>query len=439
MKRLNLALPLLTAVLVGAMTPMAKCQEASAPSATGGLTLDALIAEALEKNPELKFYEAELSAAQAGRRTAGLLANPEISGAVGQKRISGGGLSDEGVAWSVSVMQPFEWPGRIGLRKAIANRDIELAELGYERFKVALKARVRTLAYGLFAAQEKSGAASEVADRFRALREVLVQRDPAGLTPLLEMRVIEATELNAQRKASEARLAAQSALLELNQLRGFTPDSQMSVGQARLTFSSPPGREMLMALARTNNFELRMRAAELAQQGFRVKLAKNDRYPALSLGPTYSDEKVGNDREQIIGVGVSFPLPLWNRNRGNIEAAQARQAQAEISLEVAERETQRQVLAAALTYETKLREMAKWRPDSAEHFKAAAELADRHYRLGAVPISTYIELQQQYLDAVEGLLDTKREALEAAAQLELLTGLAQSLANTTAPIDKEAP
>lgn len=92
------------------------------------------------------------------------------------------------------------------------------------------------------------------------------------------------------------------------------------------------------------------------------------------------------------------------------------------------------MLTAALTYETKLREMSKWRPDSVQHFKEAAELADRHYRLGAVPISTYVELQQQYLDAVDGLLDTKRETLEAAVQLELLTGLPLPLAraNSTA-------
>ena len=63
-------------------------------------------------------------------------------------------------------------------------------------------------------------ASREVAERFKALREVLVQRDPAGLTPLLETRVIEATELIMQRKASEAALSAQAALLEINQLRG---------------------------------------------------------------------------------------------------------------------------------------------------------------------------------------------------------------------------
>ena len=148
------------------------------------------------------------------------------------------------------------------------------------------------------------------------------------------------------------------------------------------------------------------------------------------MGPSYSVENAG-DREQIVGVAVSLPLPLWSRNSGNIAAARARQLQAEISFNVTERDVQRQVLAAALTYETKLREMAQWRPDSVQHFQEAAELADRHYRLGAVPISTYVELQQQYLEAVESLLDTKREALEAAAQLELLTGLTLPLTVTT--------
>jgi outer membrane protein, heavy metal efflux system len=418
--------------------PGAWAQESTTnPPPGASHTLDALVAEALEKNPELKFYDAEITAAKAGRKTAGLLANPQLSGDVGHNAQKFGGLSAEGVAWSVSVVQPLEWPGRIGLRKAIANHDIELAQLGYERFKIALAGRVRTLAYGLFAAQEKSAAATEVAERFKALREVLVQRDPAGLTPLLETRVIEATELNAQRKASEALLATQAALLELNQLRGVSPDTRLSVSQTQLAFRTPEDKSALMTLARTNNFELKVRAVELAQQGFRVDLARNERYPTISVGPSYSEQKAGSEEQRIIGVGISLPLPLWNRNKGNIEAAAARQMQAEVSLNVTEREIQRKVIEAALTYETKLREMAKWRPDSVQHFKEAAEVADRHYRLGAVPISTYVELQKQYLDAVEGLLDTKKEALEAAAQLELLTGLPLPLSQTTPTEEKK--
>ena len=435
MKQNVLKFPLLAvACAIAAVAPVkaadAVSVAANPPALTNQVTLDELVSEALAKNPELKFYEAEIAAAKAGRKTAGLLANPELSGSVGQKSARGGGLSAEGVAWSVSVVQPFEWPGRLGLRKAIANRDIELAELGYQRFKVALAGRVRALTYGLFAAQAKAAAAREVAERFKALREVLVQRDPAGLTPLLETRVIEATELTMQRKASEATLATQAALLELNQLRGVAPEARLSVGQTQLAFRPANGLEKFQALARTNNFELRVRAVELAQQGFRVALAKNERFPAVSVGPMISEENLGNDRERIIGVGVSLPLPLWNRNKGNIDAAAARQMQAEVSLNVTEREIQRKVIESALTYEAKLLEMAKWRPDAVEHFREAAELADRHYRLGAVVVSTYVELQKQYLEAVESLLDTKKEALEAAQTLELLTGLPLPLATT---------
>ncbi len=430
MKRMCLGSLILIAVLGGAAHGAETNNVPMAVTATNAATLDALVAETLERNPELKFYEAEIAAAKGGRKTAGLLANPELSGGVGNKTIRGGGVNAEGVAWSVSVLQPFEWPGRLGLRKAIANRDIELAELGYARFKVALAGRVRALAYGLFAAQEKAAATREVAERFKALREVLVQRDPAGLTPLLETRVIEATELTMQRKASDATLATQSALLEMNQLRGVAPDTRLAVSQTHLAFRPAESLETLTALAHTNNFELRLRAIELAQQGFRVDLAKNERYPAISLGPTISEENAG-DHERIIGVGVSLPLPLWNRNKGNIQTAMARQMQAEVSLNVTAREVERKVIEAALTYETKLRQMASWRPDSVEHFREAAELADRHYRLGAVQISVYVELQKQYLEAVESLLDTKKEALEAAQNLELLTGLTLPLSSTT--------
>ena len=104
---------------------------------------------------------------------------------------------------------------------------------------------------------------------------------------------------------------------------------------------------------------------------------------------------------------------------------------------IIQRETERKVIEAALSYETKLREMARWRPDSVQHFRDAAEVADRHYRLGAVPIATYVELQEKYLEAVESLLDTKREALEAGQNLELLTGLTPPLAGTTPEGEKQ--
>ena len=333
---------------------------------------------------------------------------------------SADGNSYQGVASSVSVQQSFEWPGRVALRQAIASRQIDLAELGVSEFRAQLAAKARIAGYKLLAAQEKGGPARGVAERFRSLREVLVQRDSAGLAATLETRIIEATEVGLQREASEAEIEAQAATAELNQLRGRDARTPIRIANEEISFAALPSLDVLLASARRNNFELRKKQIELAQHGFKVSLARNERYPAFSVGPFIEQERAA-DSEIIVGAGASIPWPLWNKNEGNIETARARQQQAHASLLIVQREVERKVVEEALRYETKLKEMSTWRPDSLGEFREAAEVADRHYRLGAVPVSTYVELQKQYLEAVRALLETKREALEAAQQVELLT------------------
>ena len=90
-----------------------------------------------------------------------------------------------------------------------------------------------------------------------------------------------------------------------------------------------------------------------------MALARNERFPSISVGPSYSEENA-LDRERIVGLGVSFPLPLWNRNGANIEAAAARRLQAETSYAVAQREVERKVVEAATRHASKVQEMAGW-------------------------------------------------------------------------------
>jgi len=431
LSRVRWLVAVVATAISGALQPSNAAESPLANTNAPPVALDALVADVLEHNPELNFYRAEIAAANGERRTAGTLANPDVSATLGNKRVSSVG---DGVAWSVTAQQTFEWPGRIPLRKAIANQQIKLAELGFAQFKAALAARARALAVTLFAAQEKAAASREVADRFQALREVLVQRDLAGLTPTLEVRIIEANELTLHRRASEAAIGEQAALLELNELRGQPWAEKVQVQRPALNLAPIPNLDSLLAAAFTNNFELQMRRAELEQQGFRISLAKNERNPAFSVGPYIAQERTG-DNETQIGIGVTVPLPLWSRNKGGIETATARQQQAATSMLVTQRQIERQIAEQALRYQAKLTEMGKWRPDSIEQFRDAAALADRHYRLGAVQIATYVELQKQYLEAVEALLATKTEALEASLQLELLTGVL--FGSTNAPAKDE--
>lgn len=406
-----------------ALAGVARAQGASDETAPA-VSLSTLVSEITAKNPELAFYEAEIDAAKAGRKVAGIRDNPELSLGLGRKRVTdaGGTLAGEGTAWSVSVSQTFEWPGRLSLRKAIANQDIALAELGLTRFKTALASRARTLAYGLHAAHERAVAAAEVADRYKALRELFLARDPGGITPLLETRVIEAQELTLQKRATEAQLAVQAALVELNQLRGQPANTPISVTEAQLAFGTAPDLEEALTAARENNFEFRSAKIELEQQGLVVSLARHEGRPSFTVSPYYAQEKAG-DKERTYGIGFSLPLPVSGRTGANIAVAEARRRQAETAVLVAQRNMEREVITASQRFAAKLAEVAKWSPDAARKFRDAAELADRHYRLGAVPISTYVELQNSYLEAIDALYETQLEALEARGTLQLATGL----------------
>jgi outer membrane protein, heavy metal efflux system len=399
-------------------------QEAARPSDVEEISINVLVDEALANNPELAFYRAEIDAAKGERRTAGTRANPDAEFELGRKRSSprDGSLFDEGLAWSVSVSQTFEWPNRIALRKAIASRQIEIAEVGLAQFQRELASEVRRAAFRLLVAQEKRDVALNVAQRGEELVQALLQREPAGTSPLLESRIIEANILTLKRRINEAAKEAEAALLEVNQLRGKPIATPLRVAPVKLRFPNLGDDDAFVSLARTNSFEIKSKVVELEQQGLRVDLARNERFPSFTVRPFYSEENA-SEREQIAGVGLSAPLPLWNRNKGAVEAAKSRFEQGRVSLSVTQRKIERELRENLASYAIDQKEIAGWNPELIRQLQEAADLADRHYRLGSVPVSIYLEMQNKYLEAMESVLETQADALFALQRIERLTGV----------------
>ena len=385
-------------------------------------TPQTLVNQALLRNPELNFFVAEIAAAKGAVRTAGTLRNPELSTELGYKnsRENSGGGSGDGAIVALSFSQTFEYPGRVALRKAIANHDLGVAELHLQEFRLTLAARVRSLAYATTSAHERTKAVQEVASRTQALIDLLKQRPLAGIAPQLEAEIISANLLTFQRQERESILAEKTIASELNQLCGRSADAPLTVNTSPIVFTvlSVP---RLVEAARSSAFDIRIRQVELAQQGFKVALSKNERFPSVAVGPFYSLENA-IEREHRVGLGISVPLPLWDRNAGNIASSKARQQQAEASLTLAEREVERRVTQIAAGLETKRAEIETWQAGALAKLREASRSADQNYRLGAVPLTTYVEIQKQYLEAIGAFHDAQKDALEAAQALEILTG-----------------
>ena len=390
----------------------------TAAQAENAVTSSDLVNEALRQNPEIRFFEAEIDAARGGRQSAGQLANPEISTELGGMSLA---QAKEGLVWRASILQVFDFPGRMSLRKAIADRDIELAHLGLQQFKSQLANEVRARAGDVLLLQRKEAAARSVRERLESLVEVLVQRDTGSVSALLERRILEATLLNSDRTLTDASKAAREAAAALNVLCGRGPDQSVKLAGAVTSFPDVPQLATLKQQAARTNFDLQQKRLQVAKQGLKVDLTKSERWGDITFGPYMAGQHAGGTQIEG-GFVVSIPLPLWNKNKGNIDAERARTQQAEALLGATLRDLERDLSVARSAYLAELDALSRWRPESEKQVADAAAEADRHYRLGAVPAATYVEMQRGYLDAMDSLIESRRNAWKHRMEIERLTG-----------------
>jgi cobalt-zinc-cadmium efflux system outer membrane protein len=405
---------------------------ASAANAAGGtaapprpkaITITTLVEQTIALNPEIRFYENEIQLAREREAAGGRWSDPELSVEIGRKsnREPGGGGGD-GLAWGVTLSQKFDFTGRAALRKSIAQCQTGRAEAGLAQFRRELAARVAEQGHSLLAAQQRLDAAENVAARGRALLDTLVQREQAGVAALLEAQVIEAGILKINRTAAVHRAALLAALAELNLLRGAPPETPLVLTNEVFDFVAAPGTDALVAKAFNDNFVLRQFELDLQEQGIAVDLEQRGAYGDVTIAPYFSEARAGST-ERTAGIGVSVPLPLWNVNKEGVAEARSRRGQAKNALLKARRDLHRDVAAAAANYRSNHELLAVAGREKVAQFRQAAELADRHYRLGTVPVSTYLSLQEAYLEVVDNYVTTRVEAVQAAAKLTAFTGL----------------
>ena len=386
-----------------------------------------LVRQAVETNPEHQAYVAALAAERELGSAASANPDPILSVEVGRKRLrdAGGAFLDEGQVWTASLSQTFEWPERLRLRRAIADRQVEAAKLGLSRFEQALEAKATVLAYRLSRAQLRSQACEEVAERFAGLRKALVGRDPSGPAPTIELRSVEAAEVVARRRADEARLALQQALLEMNQLRGAPSMAPLVVKSPTLALRDAPKLEDLLAAAQQGNFSYRMRVLESEQLSLQSDLARSDSVPGVTAGPYISQDRVGG-RETIVGLRFDIPLPVSGRSGAADRAATERRRQSKDAIAAAWRDVERDLGQTWLSYASKVDQLRMHKDDPATRFSEAARLAEAHYRAGALPLQLFMDAQAGYLEAVDSALLLQEQAVEAGFRLRELSGVSFS-------------
>ena len=264
--------------------------------------------------PSAVEAEALLDAAEARVRQAAVLPNPtlglEAENAFGRGSFRGYANAET----TLSFSQDLELWGRRSARVGAARADAGTAALRRDQAAVEAAARL-ALAYAeAEAAERRADLAAEaltviIADTRAALALVEEGREPLlrGIQGEREAAAAKASldEAEAERDAAFARLTAIAML--------STPVTSIETSLIDRTPSTTVGASV--------SPQVRVAEAERSAAETRIAVERVRATPDVtaSVGVRRFEEK----NETALVFGLSLPLPLFDRNRGNIEAAQA--------------------------------------------------------------------------------------------------------------------
>ena len=376
------------------------------------LTLDAALQTAFANNPDLAAAQWEIGIAEGARQQAGLIPNPVASWDAEDTRRSTR-------TTTVKLSQTLELGGKRSARIDVASRAQDAAALTLAQRRNALRADVIDNYYGALRAQERLDLAQRsmnVAERGLAVAN---GRVTAGKTS-----PVEATR--AQVQLSEMRLELNRAQIGLTDAcrrlatstGSAVTDFQAVAGQNQLTPALPPVAHLLARLEQTA--ELRLAELSILQNEASVGLEKAQRIPDLdvSIGSQY-DASV---RERVNLVGVSMPIPLFNRNQGNVLAATRRADQARDLRNAAELRLRTETRQALDLWQTANTEVRAFNQQILPAAQSAVDSATRGFEMGKFSFLDVLDAQRTLIAARTQYLTATAQATEAWVRIERIYG-----------------
>lgn len=296
--------------LGGPLLPAA-AQEA-APEPAGPLRLDTALALAIAQNPALSAARHELDATAGGVTQARVIPNPEVAVLMEDTR-------QATRTTTAQINLPVELGGKRAARIGAAERTRELARAQLDAAQADLRASVIGAFFNVLVAQERVRLAAGSMDIARRGAGVAARRVAAGkVSPVEETRA--GVELA---NAELERVEAESALVIARQaLATLWGNPSPRFAEAEGQFDALPARPDV-ALARDA-----LDAApavvesqrELARRQAEINVARSRQYPDVTLSVGAKRDNAA-ERGTYPVLGVAIPLPLFDRNQGNLYTA----------------------------------------------------------------------------------------------------------------------
>lgn len=293
---------------------------------TGALRLKDVVGFALLRSPRLEAFSWDVRAHEARTLQAGLPPNPEISfrseDIFGTQEYEGVNLAET----TVQLGQLVELGGKRAKRRRVADLDEDVAGWDYETERIEVLTDTTRLFTTALVAQEQLALAEhlvEIARRSRDLVETEVSEGKAS--PIARTRAqVSLSAVVVERERLRAGL--DTAYSDLAAAWGSEREYFQRLDGDLDTLRQPPSLQNLIARIEQNPYLARW-ATEIEQRKAIVELERSQRIPDVLVAAGV--RRLGATSDTAMVVGVELPIPLVDRNQGNVLAARYELARAE--------------------------------------------------------------------------------------------------------------
>ena len=417
----------LVCLLVAAATLRAVAQPAMSASSPVQLTLGEAISQALARNRELRVSRIDIDVSRGKLQQAQRYPfNPELSleGDAGRgvgreepdRRGIGGG--------KVGLSQVIEIRGQRGFRVRGAEADVLRSQWTARDAERDVVAEVTRAFTELLIAQERIALAREALTLSESLRNAAKTLVDAGDAPELDLLRADVEVRRAENRLRLEETAAATTARTLALLIALPADISVSATGSLLLDPVPGTVQELLDRARANRPDLKAAEAASSAAKAALRLTEAERFfPSVTVSAGYAEALDFDARNRAALVGVSVPLPFWNRREGDIKAAEAeaakQAAQTDRILAKIDKEVTtafRQFAATQQTVERYLRQIVPAQQQT-------ATLVEDGYRLGQLRLTEALLAQRDFIEARTAYLEASAAYNTARADLQKAVGV----------------
>ena len=384
-----------------------------------GLTLDMAIDRLIRENLDLRGRSLEIPQAEADILTASLRYNPILY--ADSQLIPYGSYTEDRpggqTQYDINVLMPFDVTGKRKARTLVAHRAKKVIEAQYQDAVRLQIDNLYTAYVNALAARETSRYAQASLEGLNVILEVTQKLQEQGVktsTDVKSVQVLRDAAAIGVIDSEEAYRADKRTLAPLLSLPVDAAEALELRGSIRdLAPQPPPSAELVnMAIQGRPDLNAFRLGVHRAQADFQLARANRlENIYVLYQPYTFQDNahQPPSSRGKSAtswALGVTVPMPIFDRNQGNIRRAALNVDQTRVELAALEQEVATEVQQAAREYGVSREAVGRIRQGL---LPAALQVRDDTYRLfraGEEDILVYLNAQRDYNETVRQYRDT---------------------------------